>query len=358
MRRVLSILLSAALAAPLASGAAPVYTVTAIGAGTFANDINNLGQVVGSRNSTSGYSSFLYSGGLLTDIGASLGVSNTAWSINDAGQVVGDTAASTGFLYSGGTAGIIAGVNGAYGINNAGTIVGYYTAPVAGGTISHAYSLAGGTLTDLGAPVEGGASFAFAINNKGDVVGEATRVAVGGSNMTTDPFLYHAGTITSLGNFGGTYSQARSINDERQVVGYVGVVDPLNPAPYPFEAFLYDAAGLHNLGSLAPHTNSVANDINNLGQIVGMAGIAEGEQHGFIYEGGSLVDLNTLIDPASGWTILSAAAINDQQQIVGQACKADICEAVRLDLVPAVPEPPVYALMLAGLVLMRRRRAR
>ncbi len=55
-----------------------------------------------------------------------------------------------------------------------------------------------------------------------------------------------------------------------------------------------------------------------------------------------MVDLNTLIDPASGWVITDANGINGAQQIAATACRGGAigeCYAVRLDLVSAVPEP-------------------
>lgn len=106
-----------------------------------------------------------------------------------------------------------------------------------------------------------------------------------------------------------------------------------------------------DLGGLVPHYSSSASDINNLGQIVGAARMADFGSHAFLYEGGAMLDLNALIDPESGWVIQDAAAINDLQQIAATACRGDVCQAVRLDLVPAVPEPAGYALLLGGLML-------
>jgi probable HAF family extracellular repeat protein len=128
-------------------------------------------------------------------------------------------------------------------------------------------------------------------------------------NFPEDPFIYHKGVMTGLGNLDGPWSAALSVNDLEQVVGYLGV-DSLPGKP----------------GELYPTT-------------------------AFLYENGEMIDLNTLGDPASGWTITDAAAINDVQQIAARACRAGICQAISLDLVSAVPEPPVFALLAAGLAL-------
>ena len=54
---------------------------------------------------------------------------------------------------------------------------------------------------------------------------------------------------------------------------------------------------------------SSASGINSLGQIVGGSDIAGGTgQHGFLYTGGSMPDLNDLVPP--GVTISSASGIN------------------------------------------------
>jgi probable HAF family extracellular repeat protein len=216
----------------------------------------------------------------------------------------------------------------------------------------HAFTLSGANLVDLGTLPYGDGSRAFAINSSGDVVGAAANTMFGAPNFPEDPFIYHNGVMTGLGNLGGPWSAATSINDHGQVVGYLGVDSLSNPLDLdPRIAFLYENGQMHMLESLAPDWTSIARDINNLGQVVGSAdGVGDGGV-AFLYENGRMIDLNTLIDPASGWTIQEAAAINDQQQIAANACRAGVCQAVRLDLVSAVPEPPVVALLAAGLAL-------
>ena len=39
--------------------------------------------------------------------------------------------------------------------------------------------------------------------------------------------------------------------------------------------------------------------------------------HAFFYDGEKMIDLNSLVDPSSGWTLVVATAINDLGQIAG-----------------------------------------
>jgi probable HAF family extracellular repeat protein len=357
-----------AFAMPLLASANPRYAVTAIaGQDSYARGMNNLGQVVGALAAADTYHAFVYANGKLTDLGDFGGDSSTAYAINDLGQVVGTAFASAtdparGFLYSGGVMSAVqnGGATFAYGINNAGTVVGTMTVTTAEGDFfPHAYTYANAAFTDLGTLPIGDGSRAFAINGHGDVVGAAASTFNGPPNFPEDPFVYRNGAMSDLGNLGGVFSAATAINDAGQIVGYVGVeyVEGSDDI-YPRSAFLYEGSVLHRLGSLALDRSSSAYGINKLGQIVGAADLADGTAHAFLYEDGAMIDLNTLVDPASGWTIREASAINDLQQIAGTACKGDICQAVRLDLVSAVPEPAAYAMLLAGLGLGWRRVSR
>lgn len=111
--------------------------------------------------------------------------------------------------------------------------------------------------------------------------------------------------MMDLGTCGSSYSQAAAIRDVGQAVGWCDLPDA---------GSLYDRA--------------------------------------FLYEGGALIDLNTLIDPASGWTLDYAIAINNHRQIAAFGCNGALCQSLRLDLVPAVPEPHTYSMLLAGVGLV------
>lgn len=337
------------LAMPLLAAAVPRYSVTVLaGAGSRAWDINLAGDVVGDN----GGNAWLHSGGAYIDLG-----SGSARGINDLGQVAGESG-SAGFLYSGGVMTAITndGPVLVRGINNDGVVVGRTDYPdEENGFVRRAFSWQNGVMTNLGT-VYGFQSQAYAINNLGHVVGGSD---IGGApNYPLTPFLYRDGTMQDIGQgFAGPWSEALGINDLDQVTGYGGYSSD-GPNLYPRSAFLWDDGSMLDLGVLTGSVDSYAEDINNLSQVVGFHGEFLNTR-AFLYENGVMRDIDALIDPASGWTVAEAYAINDLGQIAGTACRDGACYAVRLDLVPAVPEPATWAMLLAGCTLAGwRRRSR
>jgi len=351
-----------ALAIPLLASADPLYTITSVaGAGSQAFDLNNLGQVVGTMDAGGGaYHAFVSNGSAPTDLGTLGGSVSAAVSINDHGQIVGDSYVSgdtsyRGFIVDGGSLSALPGPDflRASAINNAGTVAGEMSVAVPDGSQIHAFTYSGGSYTDLGTLPIGDGSRALGINNAGDVVGAANNSIHDLPNVPEDPFLYHNGRMIDLGvlDANGIWTGANAINDHGQIVGYAGVAytDANGGDIYPQTAFLYENGVMKSLGGLAPHGSSTALDINNLGLIVGSAYLSDLSSHGFLYRNGKMIDLNTLIDPATGWIIEDAVAINDLGQIAATACRNGVCQAVRLDEISPVPEPSACALLLAGL---------
>jgi probable HAF family extracellular repeat protein len=118
-------------------------------------------------------------------------------------------------------------------------------------------------------------------------------------------FLHKAGVMTDLGTLGG-FSDARGINDRREIVGS-SVRIPGNHE----RAFLWRGQGLEDLGTLGG-TESRAYAINEHGDICGFAQLASGDLRPFLYRDGRMLDLGSL----GGWSG-HAYALNETGKVVG-----------------------------------------
>jgi len=354
------LLLAAILSAPLLAQAGALYTVTVIGgAGSAAYDVNESGQVVGQLNAGGIYTGFFYDGTTLTDLGTLGGTGSLAYRLNDSGTLVGQIyqdGDDQAISYANGVVTLlpVPGPSEANDINASGAITGTASFPGADGFPEpHAFIYANGVVTDLGGLAGSPQTFSYGngINDAGHVAG--TAVVGDFPNLPSNPFLYKKGGLHDLGNFGGIFSNGWAINNHDQVVGSAGrAFDENDPANlYPISAFLYSDGVLHNLGSMIPNGNSSAYDINDQGQVVGFTDTLAGGL-AYLYSAGSMVLLDTLIDPASGWSVVNAVGINEARQIAGTACKDGLCYAVRLDLAAAVPEPGTMLLFGAGLLAL------
>src|SRR5262249_27765373 len=195
--------------------------------------INDVGEVVGYAYAADGAGhAFLYSDGMMVDLGSFGGSIAAAWDINASGQVAGEAQTthpgeSHAFLWNpdvpNGTTGTLndLGTFGgfptstAYAINDAGQAAG-----TSGG---HAILFSDGMLIDLGFLPGGFNSSATGINALGQVAGIST-TTVGGP--ATHAFLYSTGTMFDLGTLPGSLSSAAfSINASGQVVGVSNFFD-------------------------------------------------------------------------------------------------------------------------------------
>jgi probable HAF family extracellular repeat protein len=90
----------------------------------------------------------------------------------------------------------------------------------------------------------------------------------------------------------------------------------LNPETGRLEAFQQQNGSRTMLGTLGG-SFSIARDLNNQGEVVG-GSLTEGDEnfHGFIYRDNRLHDLNEFLDPGTGWELLQALGINNHGEIL------------------------------------------
>lgn len=299
-----------------------------------AQGINDQGQVVGNSfvQDANGIPiverAFLYTPGVgMTDLGAVGMTGAMAWDLNNSGRVTGlvhegGSLATGGYWEwaaiwdpSGGYTIPGYGQPGmssvAYGVNDAGIVVGH-SDMVGQLPNGEAFKYDGAMLTFLGT-LGGKWSYGMDINNSNYVAGFADT----GENPSGDPNVYmsryHAviwsptGVIKDLGTL-GTDSYAYKINSAGWAVGSSLAADGY------YHAFVYDGTRMIDIGSSSSHTEALS--INDAGQVVAYT-VNYLNSAAFLYEGGSMYDLNTLVNGLGGDTIMSAHDINNHGQIVG-----------------------------------------
>ncbi len=165
---------------------------------------------------------------------------------------------------------------------------------------------------------------AASINQNGQIVGASGTCATtfnpnSGLYLVEDhALLWENGTMTDLGNLGGTGglagNHACAINNRGQVVGHSELLNDTT-----FHGFLWTReTGMRDLGTLTGDYASVALNINDGGEVVGASLSATFSSRAFLWKKGRMTDLNTLVvaNP-SRLNLLQASAINSRGEIVG-----------------------------------------
>lgn len=202
-------------------------SVLDLGAGTAGYGINARGDVVGSQQKAGGASSFVFSGGTLTELAnAGGGGYHVALDINDHGAIVGasasgpidETATRLPWLYRHDQFIDLAAqhLTGAAAINNRGQVAGYGVGP--DGT-THAMLYERGVTTDLGGFGDGDLEI-HGINAHGTLVGTAFEEDAG-----LIPFISAGNALVDLNTLvdeglGWHLFAAYANNDLGQIVGY------------------------------------------------------------------------------------------------------------------------------------------
>ena len=217
-------------ATTVAFGQATITRVPDLGGGTFGMDVralNNAGAVAGySRDTNDNELAFLFSNGVLRNLGTLGGAFSAAADLSDNGL-----------------------------------ITGYALLPEDefGSSPQHAFLYSGTSMIDLGALPGGSYSEGLFVNANGDVAGAADANGFFGAG-----FVYRNGHMTNIGSFGSGMSFIQDLNANGQVVGY-----SVDETFLVTRAFFYDT-NLVDLGTLGGVYSS-AWAINDAGVIVGDA---------------------------------------------------------------------------------------
>ena len=176
----------------------------------------------------------------------------------------------------------------------------------------HGFVWQDGVMTDLGPMLKADGSRAEDVNARGSITGWR-REKPGGERIA---YRLDDGVVTVLGPIpGGFTSEGRAItSDSRTIVG-VGRLFDQDTGDLLIHAFLWNASGMLDIGTLPGFSWASAADITDGGVILVNAVEPGSTSTAFLWERGVMIDLNSLIPCESGVEISGGFAINSQGQI-------------------------------------------
>lgn len=205
---------------------------------------------------------------------------------------------------------------GAASINTAGEIVGTGRDPSGSSPFLRGYLFRQGHLTDLGGLVPGGGCTPVRIDDAGTVMGSSQA-----PTTFQHAFVWQNGTMVDKHDFSQIPGRNSRIDDGDRFGRFCGAADFVADFIDWETAALWNADGtVTNLGTLGGIV-AEAYGMNDFGVVVGGSVLANGENRAFLWRNGVMHDLNDLVQPASGWILLTAQDVNDNGWVVGQGLR-------------------------------------
>jgi probable HAF family extracellular repeat protein len=246
---------------------------------------------------------FLWRGGTMQDLGTLGGPDSAAFLVNERGQVAGASD------------------------------VDFASNVVTGGPTVHPFLWQHGKMIDLVAHAPEGMfggtyGSVSALNDGGQLAGTMNLTG----DLTWHSFLWDGGKLTDLGTLGGAITTAIGMNNSGHIVGRSDVTAlcescPAGDQKQLHRPFFWKDGVITDVGVITGDNAGSAYSVNSSDQVVGRSTLCskvnpddscEGASyHAFLWENGSMADLQTLILPGSGFTVNNAVNINDRGEIAG-----------------------------------------
>jgi probable HAF family extracellular repeat protein len=209
------------------------------------------------------------------------------------------------------------------GINNKGWVVGKASMPTE--VNGHAFSWRNGKITDLGTLGGPNSEPSFSpFSEKGDVGGAAETsnpdpngedFCFFGTGLICLPVLWHDGITTVLPTLGGNNGVANQVNNRGQVAGVAETTTLPPPCLGPGgEPVVWDNGVIQDLRVLPGDLAGVALAINDNGEAAGFSANCS-TFHALLWRDGAITDLGSL----GGTAFSLASAINNRGEVAGQS---------------------------------------